>query len=173
MLDALRASPDPRASDRAEELVRLLTDLYGAGLARVMAVAGEHSPELVDHLAADDLVSSLLSLHDLHPEGVRARVEAALASVRPMLAEHGGDVELLDVDEGVGAVLIRLLGSCDGCASSASTLQHAVEVAIHTHAPEVGIIDVEEPTPEPAAPVPIALGQKPQFDSCPAEPVAP
>ncbi len=152
--------------------MRLLTDLYGAGLSRVMAVAGEHSPELVGHLAADDRVASLLSLHDLHPEGVRARVEAALQSVRPMLAEHGGDVELLDVDDAVGAVLIRLLGSCDGCASSTSTLQHAVEVAIHEHAPEVGIIDVEEPTPEPADPVPIALGKKPTFDSCPAEPVA-
>ena len=51
--------------------------------------------------------------------------------------DHGGDVELLDVDEDAGAVHLRLLGSCDGCPSSAVTLQHAVERAIVEAAPEI------------------------------------
>ncbi len=53
----------------------------------------------------------------------RPASSAALDSVRPYLGSHGGDVELLGVDEDAGAVHLRLLGSCDGCPSSAVTLQ--------------------------------------------------
>jgi Fe-S cluster biogenesis protein NfuA len=174
LLDVTRASPDARAYARAEELVSLLTDLYGAGLTRIAELAGEHAPHLVPHLIADELVASLMLVHGLHPDGLAQRVEVALESVRPMLAGHGGDVELLDVDEGAAAVHLRLLGSCDGCPSSASTLQNAVEEAILAAAPEIAIIDVEEPTETPGpGSVPITLGPKPEYTSCPAEPVAP
>ncbi|MCU1352581.1 MAG: hypothetical protein JWM05_1790 [Acidimicrobiales bacterium] len=175
LLDASRASPDRRAAERAEELVRVVTDLYGAGLARVVALVGERAPDLVGVLARDQLVAGLLAVHDLHPDGLTPRVEAALDSVRPLLAGHGGDVELLDVDAGAGAVRLRLLGSCDGCPSSASTLRHAVEEAIVAAAPEVGIIDVEEPTTVAAGAgsVPITLGAKPAHESCPTEPAVP
>lgn len=172
LLDASRASPDRLAYERAEELVRLLTDLYGAGLTRVVELVGEHAPDLVAHLLADELVASLMLVHGLHPEDLAKRVEEALEGVRPLLAGHGGDVELLDIDEDAAAVYLRLLGSCDGCPSSASTLQHAVEEAIIAAAPEIAIIDVEEPTesaPGPA-PIPITLGTKPEYTSCPAEP---
>jgi len=176
LLDASHASPDKRAHERATELVRLLTDLYGTGLTRIVELVGEGAPELLGQLTADELVGSLLLVHGLHPDGLAARVEVALESVRPLLAAHGGDVELLDIDEDVAAVRLRLLGSCDGCPSSASTLQHAVEVAILAAAPEVRIIDVDEPTEaEPApgpGPVPISLGAKPVYEACPAEPVS-
>ena len=77
---------------------------------------------------------------------------------------HGGDVELLDIDEAVGAVHLRLLGSCDGCPSSAVTLQHAVERAIVEAAPEIVTIDVEEPNaPDaPGVTTAVALGRKPE-----------
>lgn len=174
LLDVARASPDDRSHERAEELVRLLSDLYGAGLGRIVDLVGEHAPDTLDDVIDDPLVSGLLLVHGLHPHSLHQRVEGALESVRPLLAGHGGDVELLEIDDEAGAVLLRLLGSCDGCPSSASTLQHAVEEAIHTAAPEVAIIDVDEPTPEPTpagpGPVPISLGTKPVYDSCPAEP---
>ncbi|MGI8711316.1 MAG: NifU family protein [Acidimicrobiales bacterium] len=175
LLDATVASPDQRAHERATELVRLLTDLYGSGLARIVELVGEESPELVARLTADEVVGSLLLVHGLHPDGLAGRVEAALDSVRPLLAAHGGDVELLDLDPDAAAVRLRLLGSCDGCPSSASTLQHAVEVAILEAAPEIAIIDVDEPTeaaPAGPGPVPISLGSKAQYESCPTEPAA-
>ncbi len=138
------------ARERAEELVRLVTDLYGAGLERIMEIlyeAGHLDDDVLGALAGDELVSGLMVVHGLHPYSINQRVEDALEAVRPYLGTHGGDVELLDVtDEGV--VHLRLLGSCDGCPSSSVTLSLAVEGAIMTAAPEVVSIEVEEASPK-------------------------
>lgn len=136
------------ARERAEELVRLVTDLYGAGLERMMEIlyeAGHLDDETLAGLAGDELVSGLLLVHGLHPYGIEQRVEDALEGVRPYLGTHGGDVELLEVTE-EGVVRLRLLGSCDGCPSSSVTLSLAVEGAIEAAAPEVVAIEVEEAT---------------------------
>jgi Fe-S cluster biogenesis protein NfuA/nitrite reductase/ring-hydroxylating ferredoxin subunit len=146
------------ARERAEELVRLVADLYGAGLERVLTIlheGGHLGDDMLDALAADDLVSSLLLVHNLHPYDVQTRVEQALEKVRPYLGSHGGDVELLEVTED-DVVRLRLLGSCNGCASSSVTLKLAVEGAIEAAAPEVVNIEVETPandSPVTAGPV--------------------
>jgi Fe-S cluster biogenesis protein NfuA len=176
LLEEMQVTADPAAYARTTELLRLVTDLYGGGLERVIALAGEESPAFVRHLLDDDLVASLLLVHGLHPESVETRVQEALESVRPFLATHAGDVELLDVDVDVGAVHLRLLGSCDGCPSSSVTLRDAVEQAIVEAAPEISIIDVEQRATELAAEpkmhgTPVTLGRKPspRFESCPTE----
>jgi Fe-S cluster biogenesis protein NfuA/nitrite reductase/ring-hydroxylating ferredoxin subunit len=140
------------AHERAEELVRQVTSLYGEGLARVLRIldaARVLEQPVWDALIADDVVAGLLLIHGLHPQDVRTRVENALESVRPYLATHGGDVELLDVT-GEGVVALRLLGSCDGCPSSSVTLALAVESAVEAAAPEVTSIQVTSG----AAPIP-------------------
>jgi len=136
------------ARERAEELVRLVADLYGGGLERMMEILddlGALTGEVLDGFAGDDLVASLLLVHGLHPEDVATRVERALDSVRPYLGSHGGDVELLGITDD-GVVRLRLLGSCDGCASSAATMSLAVQDAISQAAPEVTGFDVVAPT---------------------------
>jgi len=147
------AAAGPIARERAEELVRLVVELYGSGLERLMELAhdaGALDDDLLAALAGDELVSSLLLVHGLHPYGVEERVQRALDDVRPYLGSHGGDVRLLEVtDEGV--VRLQLLGSCDGCASSSVTLELAVDGAVRAAAPEVVRIDVEESQPEAAA----------------------
>jgi Fe-S cluster biogenesis protein NfuA len=168
LLDELQATADPRSFDRAQELLRLVSDLYGGGLARVVELAREQAPGLIEAFVADDLVASLLLVHGLHPASVASRVEEALAQVRPFLASHGGDVELLGIDPDAGAVHLRLLGSCDGCPSSAVTLQMAVERAIVEAAPEIIRIDVDQPS-QVSPGVPVSIGSKPQFTECPSE----
>jgi Fe-S cluster biogenesis protein NfuA len=167
LLDELRRAVIPREYENVEEVVRLVTEL---------AIVEKSAPDLIGELARDDLVASLLIVHDLHPEDLETRVEAALESVRPFLRHHDGDVELLDLDAAIGAVHLRLLGSCDGCPSSSVTLQLAVEKTINEAAPEIVIIDVEAHDPEvvPAGGVdgdgvPVALGRKPMYDDCPSE----
>jgi Fe-S cluster biogenesis protein NfuA/nitrite reductase/ring-hydroxylating ferredoxin subunit len=140
------------AQERAEELVRLVADLYGAGLERMLDLlheCGVLSDDVVDALADDDLVASLLLVHGLHPYPVQTRIERALAGLRPYLGSHGGDVELVEVT-GDGVVRLRMLGSCDGCPSSSVTLTLAVEGAIEAAAPEITAIEVEEPAATPA-----------------------
>jgi len=123
---------------RAVEAVQAVVDLYGEALARLLAGADP---------VEDELVSHLLLVHDLHPVDVETRIRQALDGVRPYLGSHGGDVELLGVEDGVARV--RLGGTCDGCPSSAVTLQNAIEAAILKAAPDVERIEAEgvaEPT---------------------------
>lgn len=146
---------DPRARERSEEVIRLLMDLYGAGLKRVIEIsdeAGEAGKTLLGLFADDPLVASLLMLHGLHPIDVETRVGNALERVRPYLGSHGGDVSLASVTDGV--VLLRLKGSCDGCPSSAVTMKLAIERAIMEAAPEVVRIDVEGLVPPPVSTLP-------------------
>ncbi len=95
------------------------------------------------------MVGNLLVLHDLHPDDVLTRVQAALDRVRPYLGSHAGGVSLLGVDAD-GVAHLRLEGSCDGCASSALTVKSAIEDAILVAAPDVVAVEAEgmvEPGP--------------------------
>ncbi|WP_019969288.1 NifU family protein [Mycobacterium sp. 141] len=139
LLDASAAN-GVAALERAEQLVREVTDLYGAGLQRLLHIATAADPHLVEVIAADDLVASLLLVHGLHPHSVQHRIADALDSVRPYLGSHGGDVDLLEVDGEV--VRLRFAGSCKSCPSSAATLELAIEDAIKAAAPEISSIEV-------------------------------
>jgi Fe-S cluster biogenesis protein NfuA/nitrite reductase/ring-hydroxylating ferredoxin subunit len=139
--------------DTAVELVQSLLDLYGEGLARVVGhvAAADEDGVLARAFAEDELVSHLLLLHGLHPVPLEARVRGALAEVRPYLESHGGDVELLGVEEGV--VRLALRGSCDGCASSTATLKLAIEEAIQRAAPDVEAVVADGAVEAPAPPL--------------------
>ena len=143
LLGQIRAG-DPGTAEVAEEVVRLVVELYGAGLERTVELAG---PEAMDRLVEDELVASLLVLHGLHPKETQTRVVVALDQVRPYLGSHAGGVELLGVDP-QGVVHLRLEGSCDGCPSSTMTVKLAIERAIEEAAPEVTAVEVENLTRE-------------------------
>ena len=136
--ELLDSFDDPRAAERAEDLVAAVLSLYGEGLQRVVTLAG---PDVVRQLADDDLVAGLLLLHGLHPDDVATRVQRALDQVRPYLGSHAGGIEFLGVADGVAR--LRLQGSCDHCPSSSVTVQSAVERAVLDAAPEVVRVDVE------------------------------
>ena len=159
LLDELQSSLDPRSWTQVTQVIALVTDLYGGGLGRVLELTDDNR-KLLDKFADDDLVSSLLALHGLHPQPLRARVDQALDSVRPYLESHGGGVHVLDLDEDAGAVWLRMMGSCDGCPSSAATLEDAVRRAIEEAAPEIVRVDVVGAEPS-AASTPVTLQTKP------------
>jgi Fe-S cluster biogenesis protein NfuA len=143
---------DPEAQEQTRELVQAVLDLHAAGLERLLehlGAAGEAGAAVLDACARDDVVAGLLLLHGLHPLDVETRVRQALEGVRPHLRSHGGNVELLEVRDGV--VRLRLVGNCDGCPSSAVTMRQTVEEAILGKAPDVIAVEVEgmmEPIPE-------------------------
>lgn len=66
---------------------------------------------------------------------MKEKVEAVLAQIRPALQADGGDVELVDVNEGV--VRLKLKGACAGCPMATMTLKQGIERVLKAQMPEV------------------------------------
>jgi Fe-S cluster biogenesis protein NfuA len=66
---------------------------------------------------------------------MREKVESALNQIRPSLLADGGNVELVDVNEGV--VTLRLTGACGSCPMASMTLKHGVERVLKENVPEI------------------------------------
>jgi len=85
--------------------------------------------------AADEIVYAVLRHHGIVKPSTAERVEAALDSVRPILAGHGGDVELVRVEP--PQIAIRMTGACDNCPASRLTIDAAVKTAVQAACPEI------------------------------------
>ncbi|MDD0852626.1 NifU family protein [Halobacteriovorax sp. GB3] len=63
--------------------------------------------------------------------------------IRPALAAHGGNIEIVDIDN--NKVYVRLQGGCQGCSSSNATLKDGIETLLKRHFPEIEeVIDLTE-----------------------------
>jgi hypothetical protein len=107
LLEQLRTMTGPQAWRQVEELLQRVTSLYGAGLASLMALLSKASDASAHERAVveDELLSSLLLLHGLHPTPPLERIRDMLARMEPALPRHR--VELLGADE-AGCVRLRL-----------------------------------------------------------------
>jgi Fe-S cluster biogenesis protein NfuA/nitrite reductase/ring-hydroxylating ferredoxin subunit len=85
--------------------------------------------------ATDEVVYAVLRRHGILKPSLTERVEAALDGVRPMLAAHGGDVELVAVRPPI--IEVRFTGACDGCPASALTFHAGVKKAVEEACPEI------------------------------------
>ncbi len=149
----LDSSGDPATRELAEQLVSAIVQMYGAGLERIVGRlldAGEEGERLAAALAEDELVVALLLIHDLHPVPLSERVQGALEHVRPYMESHGGDVELLSLEDGVARISLR--GSCSDCAASAVTLELAIKQALEEAAPDLEGLEVEGVAPAASGP---------------------
>ena len=70
---------------------------------------------------------------------MREEVEEILESLRPMLIQDGGNIELVDIEDGV--VKVRLVGSCVSCSSSLMTLKMGIEKALKKALPMVRCVE--------------------------------
>ena len=146
LLDQLGGLAEPEAREWAEELVRVVTDLYGEGLARIVDACG---PELVERVAGDELVGALLMLHGLHPTGLRQRVQQALDALPSLLGVD--DARVVEADEEEGRVQIRLL-LAPGRAAHRDQVEKVVRDAVDAAAPDALSVVVDCPdTGQPVA----------------------
>jgi len=113
-LETLVDTLEREGDERALMLLELIDAVHRPGLQLIAAGDREHPS-----------AQALLAMYDLSPLGDRIEVEEALDEIRPYIESHGGELELLDVEEGV--VHVQLSGSCHGCAGSAITLRRGVE----------------------------------------------
>lgn len=140
----VEAFADENARAKAIELMQLLMEYHGAAIGRVMEIVaktGIAGSVIFNELAKDELAASLLLLYGLHPVDQETRIEQALDKVRPFLKSHGGNAELIGVEDGV--VRLRMVGACNGCPSSSATLKQSIEQAIYEAAPDVIAIEAE------------------------------
>jgi Fe-S cluster biogenesis protein NfuA/nitrite reductase/ring-hydroxylating ferredoxin subunit len=136
----LESIDDPVARELAEGMIGAMLELYGEGLVRIFD-ALEQAPGVRAALTEDGVVASLLLIHGLYPVPLADRVEEALVSVRPYMETHGGGVELVRMEGNVAH--LRLLGGCDGCAASSSTMELAIREALDEAAPDLDGVEVE------------------------------
>ena len=154
LIQEIAAFPDPHARATAEELVKALLDMYGEGLNRLLEITAASEVSgiaLIDTFAEDELLSSLFTLHGLHPVDIETRIMQAVASFHHLQAT-AGLVEFVRVEDGIA--YLRLQGSFHGCSSS--TLELAIEEAIYKAAPDLDGLQVEgvpDPQPRPGIPV--------------------
>ena len=66
---------------------------------------------------------------------MREKVEAVIEKIRPALVADGGNVEIVDVSDGI--VSVRLTGACAGCPMSTMTLKNGIERLLKEEIPDV------------------------------------
>lgn len=113
-LDTLVETLEREDDQRALLLLQLVDAIHRPGL-QLLAAGDTENP----------IARALLMMYDLVPLDDRLQVEEALDEIRPYIESHGGELELLDVEDGV--VHVRMSGACHGCAGSAMTLRRGIE----------------------------------------------
>lgn len=134
------ALPDPRAKHIAVELARAIMDLHAAALERMLELAEAGSPDgkFLTSIAADDVTSSVLLLHGLHPDDFATRVNRAVEKLQLRFNPQGGKVSVLGTDGGV--VRLRFESSRGWSGTPVRTI---IEDAIHDLAPEAEGVVIE------------------------------
>jgi len=138
LVQNIESNGDPATRSSARELIQCLMELHGTALERILEIVagrGDAGLSLIDSLAGDELVSSLLVLYGLHPDDFETRVMRALDKVRPVLRERGAGVEALQVTETLVRVKITGAGSKE--------LETAVRSALSESAPDAAEVIVE------------------------------
>ncbi len=138
----LEQHPDTEVREKTLDLVQIILKLHGEALRRVLATF-ESLPlkgEIYSRLLGDEIIRAILTIHDLLPEELGARVAKAVEELRPFLISQGCDVKLLGVDD--GRALLRLMRSGKG-APPVAALKLEIEKVLDVAAPDLLGIDIE------------------------------
>ena len=178
LAEFLSSHSDPSVVHAAGELLDWIDAFHLQGIGTLVEMIREWRGEIfLDRVASHPVAGLLLTAYGLGTQSNDAAsqraVQAALAEVRPYLASHGGDMEVVSIQDGV--VRLKLHGSCDGCTAADATLTGRVEAALRTHWNDFRRLETEEmtaaahppPFPSDSAPMPVVLqiGRKPPKQS--------
>jgi hypothetical protein len=146
LLSAIEQSAAPHLMAAAEQLAAEVRDLYGEQIERAFELLHDSGQgDTIRAALADDLVSSMLVVHDLHPRSMAERVADCLAELAVTLPEHGGVVHLIEIGDD-GMVRLEITG---GSELHRWRTRLAVEKAIDRAAPEHGGVEVVGADAEP------------------------
>jgi Fe-S cluster biogenesis protein NfuA len=129
---------DPALRTTARQLMQTLMELHGAALDRSLEIivgAGDSGGRIINEMARDPLVGSVLVLHGLHPDDLGTRVTKAIERLQNRLRRDGSRVDLLAIED--GAVHLRVTPPEHACASTSKALRSTVENAVYEAAPDI------------------------------------
>ena len=141
--------PEGPQKAACKELLQLLMDVHGAGIERMMEIVfegGSEGPAIVDKLAKDSMVSSLLLLYSLHPDDLDTRILKAIEQLRPRLRKLACSAEVVSIQD--GAVQLRVTTTGHSCGSSTKDVRAILEDGVYEFAPDVTALEIlglEEP----------------------------
>ncbi len=155
LAERLAEHDDSDVAATAIEMLDWIDVFHANGVGRMVEMLREWRGEiLLEAVAADPVAGALLRAYGLGDgadlDAARVSVQAALAEVRPYLHSHGGDMEVVHIEDGV--VRLKLHGSCDGCTAADATIIEQVETALQEHWVDFRRIEVEEMTAAPHPP---------------------
>jgi Fe-S cluster biogenesis protein NfuA/nitrite reductase/ring-hydroxylating ferredoxin subunit len=136
-LQAIFTSWDETQRSAVDAYRRAIEELQGKAFRRLVRTLKSDPAALtaMKQAVSDEIVYAVLRHHNILKPSLSERVEAALDSVRPLLASHGGGVELVAVRPPV--IEVRFIGACDGCPASALTFRAGVKKAVEEACPEI------------------------------------
>lgn len=116
---------------------RAIETLHGEALQRLASVllSNPATATLLHDAANDDVVYTVLRQHDVIKPSIESRVRKAMEKVRPHLASHGGDIEIVAIEP--PRLVLRLIGACDGCPAQLFTLRSVLASALKRDCPEI------------------------------------
>lgn len=144
LVSNIERSADPNLRANALALMKVLMDLHGAGLEKMLSLVFQSGPSgqaIIDNFANDQLISSLLLLYGLHPETLHTRLLNTIAKLNDHLQSYGGNLMLSSINED-GAVRLHLSGTLHNSVSI-KALQKSVEDAIYEVAPDISSLTIE------------------------------
>ncbi len=161
LVQKVESLPDPRARDTAVELVQAIMQLHAEALERMLGIvsASPDAAAILETMGADDLVSSVMVLHGLHPDDTATRIERAMEKLHVYFDSRGAGIVLLDMD--ATTVRVRFTGTRPGAGASA---KQVIEDVIYEAAPEIEnlvIEGVEDPPPPGFVPLTSLLAAQP------------
>jgi hypothetical protein len=140
LTDVLDRVGDPQTRDAAHELLGLMLDLHGLGLARLMSVVAVAADSAAsDALIADPYVCAILLLHGLHPRDARTRLDEVIEDMQPQWQERGFHIDLLGISAGTARVRLYKNGSSEPL----DELCREVQALLSEAAPDLDDILVE------------------------------
>lgn len=130
--------PDPASKRTITDLLNAVIEFHGAALDKLLEIAVPLAGEpFLAELAKDELISSMLLLHGLHPDDLETRVQRAIDRLQFRFQPWGANVHLVSIDRGV--VRVRYESKHGASADTAQT----IESALYDAAPDLEGVIVE------------------------------
>jgi acyl CoA:acetate/3-ketoacid CoA transferase alpha subunit len=145
LIRALDAHPDRVARETARELLALVLDLHGLGLAKLMGIVStsEGGQTILARLVEDKQVQSMLLLHGLHPEDFQTRVRKAVDRLHPHVGVHGLRLDVVEITNGTVRLRLHRCGATAIDGPVLWSLPSEIEGVLVEAAPDIETIQIE------------------------------